>query len=211
MRLWLLALPALALAACEKDDTGSVAGAITGSLAFDDEESAEVNVEVAYGFDQGERALLYFPSNPVATCADVATYLGHDNHFDPTNLFAAGHCNLSAVITVYDGAGVDLAGDALSSDVSWSLNCTIGEGVWQWEERDDDDGYYWSGRWWLGGPGQWSLSASGGGGSDFEAEAEMNDYHGNYTEEFKSAGAEGLVSGSMAVTWCPDLVGNPLI
>jgi hypothetical protein len=209
MRPWLLALPAFGFCACEKDDTGDVGGALTGSLAFEDDASAEVNAEVAYGYSAGDQALLYFASNPGATCADVATFLGGDNEYDPTPLFSAGHCNLSAVIHGFDPAGVEFAGDELSTDVTWSLNCTIGEGVFQWEERGDDDGYYWTGRWWVGGPSAWSLAASGGDGAAFEADVEMNDYHGSYTEEFLNAGADGLVSGHVHPTWCGDLEGNP--
>jgi hypothetical protein len=197
----LILLPIL-LTACEKDDTGVQYGIFEGELSFDDGEVATVATHTAFGYDAGGKALLYFASSESATCADVTDFLSDDSG-DPSSIFAAGHCNIFAQIQDWDGSEVSYTSDPVK--VTWALNCTVGEGAWNWEERGDDDGFYWSGRFWQGSPQAWSITASGGGGDPFVIDVEMNDYTGDYIYEFTDMDGSGLVSGTTQVEWCETL------
>lgn len=199
---FLLLLP-LVLVSCVKDDTGQDYGILEGELAFDDGEVAAIAGHRAFGFDRNGQVLLYFASNNAATCAGVAEELQWGEPTDPSDLFSAGHCNVYAMVNDYSGSEVTISSDRLR--VTWALNCTIGEGAWNWEVRGNDSGFYWSGRWWQGDPETWTITLSGGGGDDFVADVQMNDYDGDYSYEFIEATAEGLVSGTALVEWCDDL------
>ena len=199
MRPWFPLLLLSLLAACDKDDTGADYGILEGDLEFEDGETASVATHQAFGYDAGGVALLYFASNEAATCADVTDFLSDDSG-DPSAIFSAGHCNLFAQIQDWDGSEVTHTSDPMS--VTWALNCTLGTGSWNWEERGDDDGYYWSGRFWQGSPQSWTITASGGGGSPFVTTVDMNDYEGDYIYEFIDAGADGLVHGTTQAQWC---------
>jgi hypothetical protein len=202
MRSWtLLLIPAL-LTACEKDDTGVQYGILEGEIAFDDGETASIATHKAFGYDAGGKALLYFASSETATCDGVTDFLSQDSG-DPSGIFAPGYCNVFAQVQNWDGSEVSYTSDPIS--VTWALNCTIGEGSWNWEERGDDDGFYWSGRFWQGSPQAWSITASGGQGSPFVVDVEMNDYDGDYIYEFVDMTGSGLVSGTTQVEWCASL------
>jgi hypothetical protein len=139
----------------------------------------------------------------------LAAVLTEGNRVDPTLLFLGGACNLFGYVQSWDGSEATWTSDPVA--VTWALNCTIGDGAFAWEERGDDDGYYWSGRYWQGAPQQWTLTLSGGGGEAIEADIEMNDYDGDYIYEFTEATATGLVSGAVRASWCPDLAETPFL
>jgi hypothetical protein len=209
MRSRTLLLFPLLLISCGKDDTGIEYGIIEGTLSFDDGESASVATHKAFGYDVNGKALLYFSASEDATCADVAEYLDWGDPTDPTAVFAAGHCNLYALVNNFDGSELTVSSDRLA--VTWAINCTIGEGSWEWINAFDDPRYEWSGRYWQGDAETWTLTLSGGGGDPFVAELEMNDYDGDYIYEFVDATASGLVSGTTQVEWCADLAETPLL
>ncbi len=203
-----LVLP-LVLVSCEKDDTGQDYDILEGQLTFDDTAVASVAGHKAFGYDRNGQALLYFASSQDATCAGVAEYLDWGDPTDPSAIFSAGHCNIYAMINDYTGSEVTISSDR--TRVTWALNCTIGEGSWDWENRGQDSGYYWSGSYWQGDPETWTITLSGGGGDDFVADIQMNDYDGDYIYEFINATATGLVSGTTLVEWCDDLSETPLL
>jgi hypothetical protein len=209
MRPWLPILLPVALLACEKDDTGVEYGIIEGDIAMDGGETVTVATHKAFGYDRNGTAALYFSSGPDATCADVGDFLGGDRDYDPTPLFSDAHCNVFAMISDYPGGEASYgAGDVT---VTWALNCVLGDGDWNWELRGDDTGFYWSGRYWQGWPETWNLTLSGGAGSSFVAELEMNDYQGNFIyESMDDAPASGLVSGATEIEWC-DAIGESSI
>jgi len=210
MRPWLPILVSLVLVSCDKGDTGMDYGILEGELILADGPTATVVAYKAFGVDRNGKALLYFTSSESATCAGVAEFLAWGEPTDPTALFSPGHCNVSAVLSVYDGSEVTINSGEFA--VTWNLTCVLGDGAWNWEERGNDDGYYWSGRTWSGGPDTFTLTVSGGGGDDFVADVEMNDYSGNYIyESFDNVAASGLVSGTTLVEWCDDMSETPLL
>jgi len=208
MRPWLPILVSLVLVSCEKDDTGMDYDILTGDLSFDDGAAVSVAGNKAFGFDRNGQALLYFAANPDATCDAVATYLDWGEPTDPSALFLANHCNVYAMINDFTGDDVTITSDRTL--VTWALNCTMGAGSWNWEVQGDDPGYYWSESYWQGDPETWTITLSGGGGSDLVADISMNDYDGDYIYEFVEATASGLVTGTALVEWCEDLGETPL-
>ncbi len=210
MRPWfVIAIPAL-IVACEKDDTAVEYGLLEGTVTTDDGETGTVSGAKIFAYDKGGEAMLYVASNSAATCAEVTEYLGSDRDADPSNLFVDGGCNAFAFISEFDQAGSSFDsnpdGDSWTK-VSWVLNCAMGEGEFEYLHQGQDSGYYWSGRWWQGGPNTWNLTLSGGGGEGMVLDAEMNDYDGNYIYEgLDEVLASGLVSGSnVQAEWCEDL------
>ncbi len=208
MRPWFPLLISLVLVSCGKDDTGEDYDILSGDLSFDDGATASVNGAKAFGYDRAGQALLYFSANENATCAGVAEYLDWGEPTDPSGVFAANHCNVYAMVNDYDGSEVTVSSDR--TRVTWALNCTMGDGAWEWINQFDDPGYYWSEGYWQGDPETWTLTLSGGDGSPFVADIEMNDYDGDYIYEFVEATASGLVSGRTQVEWCEDLGETPL-
>ncbi len=208
MRPWIAILfPALILA-CEKDDTGVEYGILEGTINIEDGETAILEATNVFGYDQGGVAVVYFAGNSAATCEDVVAHLDSGDSADPTSLFDDDSCNLFAQIQDFDSGGSsydsNFDGDTWTK-VTWALNCALGDGDFEYEYIGQDSGYYWSGRWWQGGPDTWNLTASGGGGDGIVIEAEMNDYDGDYIYEFEDATASGLVSGTTLATWCEEL------
>lgn len=196
----------LLLAACADDPKAEPA--LGGAITAESGEVGELRAASAFGATSGDRAGVMVSPNPDTTCDDAAAYFGLGGEdFNPEVVSGEGVCNLYARVDGYDAAGVTL--DEVDAVATLSLNCAMDTGAWAWVERSDEyDGYYYSGPWWVGSPSGYALTLSGGDGDDLALTVSMDTYTGYFPYDDESPEADpatGAVSGSVAVTWCPDI------
>lgn len=193
---------------------GSGGAMLTGSIQpTGEEESGEVEVVNAFGFELDGRMLAYLSSNPASTCDNVAEYLSQkssDSPYDPIEILSPGKCNMTVPVDNWDDG---LSTSEQDENYQWSsagtvINCAMGEGDFNLETRDEDDtDYYWTGRWWQGSPTVYEWSFSGGDGDDLVLDIVMSSYDGDFIYEgLDESPAEGEVSGTVNAQWCPGLV-----
>jgi len=201
------------------DGAGAGSGVdINGTLSIsnpsgDEEASAVVDGQAAFGVTVGELAMIYVSSSPDATCGDLAGYLDSVGEaFDPSALFVQDRCNLLMLVAEgYTADGISFVDDPYGA--TWSISCTLGSGEFVYEERDTNDwDYYWSNRHWQGNAQDWTASLSGGDGQDFAFEIAINELNGNFPyEDFTAYPATADVTGTATVEWCDDLSSAALI
>ena len=193
----------LLLAACTgaSDMPVPLAGTVTAETG----EAADVVSATAFGVKVGGTAGILVSPNPDSTCADAADFLlSSDVDFNPEVLSGEGVCNVYLRLDAYTGEEVTLVDDA---SATVSLNCAMDAGSWEFEERNDE-GYFYTGPWWVGSPDAYTLTVSGGDTSDFTVSLEMDSYYGRfpYDEDEPEADlATGAVAGTFTATWCEDL------
>ena len=214
---WML-LVSLALVACGSGDDDAGGVDIAGSFGIVDSTGAEeatgtVEGQRGFGVSVSDVALVYISSSSDASCGDLSGYLDSVGEpYDPSSLFAADRCNLLMLISDgYPAEGREFVDDPYGA--TWSINCTLGEGEFVYEERDTGDwDYYWSERQWQGNAQEWSASLTGGDGSEFAFEMSLSEMNGNFPyESFESFPASGSVSGTATLEWCDDLSSAALI
>ena len=198
----------------DSGSTDEVTPFITGTVTAAGEASADIAFYKAFAFDQGGKMVAYFSSNRFATCDNVAQYLRDaEDPYNPSEMFTGGHCNMSIVIDGdFDGsfehtrpAGTDEPNLVAAGT---SMECAMGTGEFELTRltEDDNDDYYWSGRWWQGRPNAFAWSFSGGEAEGYELTMEMTTYDGGFIhEELDDTPAEGRVSGTISAEWCTDL------
>ncbi len=217
MRSLLLVLAPLATLACNDKSADSGPGGtltpqVSGTITVTGED-AEGRVELfhGFGFDQGGVVLLYLSSNPEADCALVTDLLGsHDGPFDMTGYVVGGTCDFFVRKDGYTGE-MTFVDDAFGR-AGWAINCFTGQGAFEFENRTNggDDGFYWTGRKWLGYPTVYSYTIRGGDGSDYTIDLDLVEYNGGFPEEgLEAYPATGAVQGSVSVEWCSTLGRTP--
>ena len=191
---------------------------ISGTLTItnssgDEEATATVDGQAAFGVSVGELAMVYVSSSPDATCGDLAGYLDSVGEaFDPSALFVEDRCNLLMLVADgYSADGIEFVDDPFGA--TWAISCTLGDGEFVYEERDTNDwDYYWSNRHWQGNAQDWTATLSGGDGDDFSFETTLNELNGNFPyENFTAYPASSDVTGSAVVEWCGDLSSAALV
>lgn len=205
MYLSLIVLTLLGGCKPEEEPASMVEGSFTVTSVSGEDLVGEVASRSAFGFNSGGRVIVYLASAEGVSCEDAATLLeGGDDTFDPSSLFEAGMCNL---FVVGDHDGGEATYDDSGYDLTWVLNCTLGDGSFVYEERDANDwDYYWTGDYYQANPESWSATLSGGDGDPVGLEVELQDFMGYFIydsgEDFP---ATGTVSGAVEATWCEDL------
>lgn len=209
------------LGACkgEDADSGSADGPVAyikGSLGPDGEDiTGEFAVYKAVAFDQGGRFLAYLSSDPEASCDNIVDYLYTDGDpYAPDDVINGGHCNMFLAIDGYEdglnhtwdrsmegGTGFDAIG------AGTSIACAMGSGEFVYEQRDnDDEDYFWSGRWWQGSPKDYTFAFSGSGEGGYTLDLTMSEFDGEWPYEgFDSHPASGNVSGTIEAEYCQGL------
>jgi hypothetical protein len=192
----------LFLMACASEEGVAPLG---GTVTAETGESATVSAATAYGVRVGEVAGIVVSPNPETTCADAAAFvLGNDPDFNYGVVSGEGVCSLYVRLDAYEGASATLTDDPAATI---ALNCAMDEGEWAFEDRTEE-GYYYSGPWWVGSPEGYTLAVSGGDDADFAVELEMDTYYGRFpydNEEPEADPASGAVAGGFTATWCEDM------
>jgi hypothetical protein len=131
-------------------DTDIPADAMDGSvITMDGFADGDVLAARAFSHRVGDTTLVYVAANPAATCADVAAYLSaSDVEPDPSSLFADNTCNLVFSTINSLPATYDLQTSSVGMIVH--ADCAFGEGDFDFTSIDGDEGYFWSGTWYVG-------------------------------------------------------------
>ena len=166
-------------------------------------ESGDLIAASAWGYDDGAKALLFFPSVPGISCERVVTQLAGPSgnpDWDPGTVLASGTCDLFMFIT-YEGGAADWTDDLVNATVT--LNCAFDTGEWAGGE--------YTGPYWQGSPHAFQVTAGGGNGGDFDVSVTMDEYEGNFVyDDMLDAPASGPVTGQGVAGWCPELgTGTP--
>ena len=177
---------------------------LSGSISPEGHDlSAEMHGYRAFGFDNAGTLVVYIASHKEATCEGVSAYIKGAEPFDPSTLFEPQSCNLFIKASDYEGSWE--AKDDRMLSASSAVNCTMGEGIFEYE-NGQDSGYYWSGRWWAGFPTAYSWSITGDRDSSYTLEIDMQTYEGSFPlEEFDRYEASGKVSGTVEAEVCSEL------
>lgn len=193
----------------ESGDLG-VAGTLTAERVGETTVTveAEMSTLTAFGVNTNGQAAILLSSSADATCADAADYLlSNSSDLSPELLTPVGACSTYIHLSAYDGTAVEYVDDAASATIA--LNCAMGDGEYVHEERDDGDvGWYFDGAWWQGTPTGFTLSVEGGDESDLTVSLDMSNYNGSFTYDVEYSDpdpAEGDVTGTATVSWCPDM------
>lgn len=176
---------------------------LSGSLSPDGHDlSADFYGYQAFGFDNEGTLVVYIASQKEASCESVASYIKGES-IDPSQLFEPQSCNLFVKVSDYEGSWQ--AQDDRMLSASSSINCTMGDGAFEYE-NGSDSGYYWTGNWWAGFPIEYNWSITGDRETSYALEIEMKTYEGSFPlEEFDRYEARGTVSGSVEAQVCPEL------
>ncbi len=213
VRHLLLAIP-LVLACDDEKDSGPADGVsgISGSIEITGEDlTGAIDIQQAFGFNADGVAVLYLSSSASATCDDVVADLGTEN-VDPSANFLAGHCNVTVKID-YDGVSASLSSADGGLVEPTSLDCTLGDGAFEWGTQGGYSGYYWSEERWIGSPDTWSVGLTGGEGDDFLAELSMDGFSNGYFQDegaFVNYAATGQVAGDVHVSWCAGIASTTI-
>lgn len=209
---WLSAA-AMMVACGGKGDTAdtastSVGGVMaSGTITAEDGSYADVNIVKAFAFASAGTGLVYAASGEGATCETVAEYLDFDTaEYDPTDLWPAETCNLFLRFSYDDAAGWDglvIAGDDPLNP--WVITCAMDAGSWEYGESNGFFDYYYTGRYFQGGPEDGTATFSGTGES-MSVALSFSSYLGGFTYELmENVNASGTVSGTVVTEWCTDL------
>ncbi|GEM_PF-7118554 len=205
MLIWMLA--------CAGSEGVADGGSLVGSVSID---GYDVDVEIvrAYGFDDGSEGVFDFPSNPDATCDDVVALqnnhlVGKSDKIVPDAVVAPDSCRLFFNAALVDGAGTYSGSDAEPAiDAFWTLDCALGDGSFEWENRDGDKDYYWSGDRLTGNPDDWTTAIEVEG-EGFRVDAQLSGVSGNYIDALDELSGSGTISGSIFVTPCGGMADSP--
>lgn len=158
----------------------------------------------AFGFDNEGTLLIYIASHKEASCETVAPFLRTTaDPIDPSILFEPGSCNLMLKTANYAGSW-EAENDRMES-ASSAISCNMGEGEWLYE-TGANSGYYWSGKWWVGFPTEYTWSVTGDRDSEYIVDIEMTGYEGSFArEEFSRYAATGTVKGTVTVQPCMEI------
>ena len=185
---------------------------LTGTITPDERDvSGDFFGYRAFAFDANDTLGAYISSNPDATCESISEYLsGTNSEYDPSAVIEGGACNLFLKITDYDGS-FSAQDDTIASAAS-SIECAMGEGEFTYTELGENDlGYYWSGKWWVGVPQEYTWDFSGDGENGYTFEINMTGYFGSFIqEEFDRYGASGDVSGTVTAESCEQIFSSGL-
>ena len=208
------ALIVVLMAGCSgKGDTADTASStidgamVSGTVTSEDGSSANVAVMKAFGFASAGTGLIYAASGEGATCATVAEYLDFDTaEYDPTDLWPAETCNLFLRFSYDEAAGWDgLTIDATDVLNPWVITCAMDPGSWEYGKSNGFVDYYYSGRYFQGGPDSGSAALSGSGES-MDVTVSFSSFTGGFTYELmENVSASGSVTGTMVTEWCTDL------
>ena len=92
MRRFLLLFPPCA--ALGWDSGAGSALALTGTIASNHGESADVDIAAVFGWNSGGELLLYLSSDDAKTCASVVDHFGGGSPYDPADVLSAGLCTV---------------------------------------------------------------------------------------------------------------------
>jgi hypothetical protein len=180
----------------------------------------------AFAFDDQGVFVAYISSNPDTNCANVSEYLRTDRtRMDPEEILVGGKCNMFLKIEGFEGS-FSADSDPFASAAS-SIECAMGEGEFRYSsiemaaegvEYNDctpgsgsDCDYYWTGKWWVGVPRDYSWSFSGSHSEGYQLDIEMSTYSGSFIhEEFARYDAFGEASGSVTAYTCENLASTGL-
>jgi hypothetical protein len=184
--------------------------------------SGEMTIYKAFAFNDNGTFLAYLSSNPEAHCGDVTQYL-NDGAFDPVEVLSPGKCNITIKLDwtaceddSTEGCDSFTATDDRILSAASSIECAMGEGVFEYRKLDDQDraDYYWTGdnaKWWQGSLKGYVWDISGVRGEGYTLDLNMYEYDGAFIhEEFDKYDATGSVQGIIEAYTCEGLASTGL-
>jgi len=178
-----------------------------GTITAQSGEVGDVAVRQAFGFATNGSGLIYMASNGAATCESVVEMLQADQAHNPDQVLLAGHCNLIFKFQYDESSGYDglsFTADQIGS-AFWSVSCAMDDGAWEFENRDGDRDYYYTGVWWQGSPDNHSTGVSVNG-EDIAISTTMGPYSGHFIYQgLDDIAATGQVSGTIQAKRCTTL------
>ena len=187
------------------DDTGGGGGTLGGTISMSDGNSATVNIQRAYGFNDGEAMLAYLSSDPDTKCSDAAKALSGDA-VTADQVYSANTCNLRLEIaTGYTATDPPsyTANDEDAYELGTNLLVTCAFAVGSFVEGED--GYAYQGETWYGYPYDFAWTIGGGDAAPFSFDIAFTALDGTGPDG-SYVPADADVSGTVEGEWCPGLV-----
>jgi hypothetical protein len=177
-------------------------GAVQGSLSLSDGKTSSQTAWHSFTFANDKGAMVYFSSNPDATCDNLTATLFQQA--DPSPLYMAGECNLLIVIPDTLPLSFDFSG---VTTASFQLFCPLGSGAF----AQTNGSWRWSGEWYVGtaDAGQVDLSRAN---DTVIGTVSLETFSGSYPyiQGTPTALATGPLSGSVVPELCEGLGSHPV-
>jgi hypothetical protein len=177
-------------------------GAVQGSLTLSDGKASSQTAWHSFTFANDKGAMVYFSSNPDATCENLTATLFQQA--DPSPLYVADACNLLIVVPDTLPLSFDFSG---VTTASFQLFCPLGTGSFALNNGN----WRWGGEWYVGNAtaGQVDLNRTN---DTMTGTVSLEEFSGSYPyiQGTPTATATGPLGGAVVPELCEGLGSHPV-